>query len=121
MAAHGWLIQVFSNILVAYNGTDSGHGALDEAIELAAASRADVHLVGVAHPSTDEVRTQAGYRADTRPGHEDVIRISLRVAVEAFERRGCNVQTSLVIDSNPAAAIHALAISTMADLILLGH
>ncbi|TAL03252.1 MAG: universal stress protein [Rhodospirillaceae bacterium] len=112
---------MFSDILVAYDGTDGGQGLLDEAIELASTYRSKVRLVAVAHLQPGEMIAEAAYPVGLIAVHEDEMKKALAVAAAAFEQHGCHVETHLLIDNNPAAAIRDLALQMGADLIVLGH
>jgi nucleotide-binding universal stress UspA family protein len=112
---------MFSKILVAYDGGDASGDSLDEAITLASTFHAPVHLVAVIHLSTGEALAEAAYPTGMTPGSDDEMRRSLAAVSERFAAQGCNVQTHIVIDNNPAGAIRELAMELGVDLIVLGH
>jgi nucleotide-binding universal stress UspA family protein len=112
---------MFSEILVAYDGSDSGHDMLDEAVELAAAFRAKVHLAAVAQLSDAELLAEAAYPGGLEPAEEARMQRSLVKAAAKFAERGCAVETHPIIGTNPAASLRDMAFGLGVDLIILGH
>jgi nucleotide-binding universal stress UspA family protein len=112
---------MFSKIVVAYDGTESAHDILDEAVELAAKFRAKVHLLAVAYRTPGEIVADSVYATGEPPADEAAMRRAVKEAEALFVARGCTVETHVAIDDRPEAAIHELAAELHAELIILGH
>jgi nucleotide-binding universal stress UspA family protein len=113
--------KMFSEILVAYDGSDSAQDSLGEAIELASTYHAKVHLVAVVHLSNAELLAESAFPTGLRPHDEEAMQSSLASLATRFSARGCTVKTHVVIGNNPAATIRDLAIDLGVELIILGH
>jgi nucleotide-binding universal stress UspA family protein len=112
---------MFSEMLVAYDGSESAEESLAEAVTLARTFHANVHLVAVVHFSTAEIITESAFPAGLIPYDKENMERSLTRLAERFAGSGSNVETHVIIDNNPAAAIRDLAIMLGTDLIILGH
>src|SRR5436190_22705151 len=107
-------------ILIATDGSDSGHEAAELGLELADEQGAWAHVVHVA-PTVDVMPcSNFGFIAPSLP-HEFVEHDyePLRKAVELAEQKGMRIETKL-LQGTPADEIVAYADSIDADLIVVG-
>lgn len=110
---------MFSEILVAWDGSSNAQRGFEYAIEIAQRFKARVHVVSVAH-AADHAETDAERKAsfeDARHFYEQ----RSGPLLEAAQRKGVSVQTSVVEGGNPAAAILDAAHHIGADLIVVGR
>jgi nucleotide-binding universal stress UspA family protein len=112
---------MFSELLIAYDGSESAEETLAEAVTLARTFHANVHLVAVVHFSTSEMMAEGTFPAGLVPHDKEIMKGSLTRLADRFAASGCKVETHVIIDNNPAAAIRDLAITLGSDLIILGH
>ena len=112
---------MFSKIIVAYDGTESAHDILDEAVELAAKFQSSVHLLAVVTRSAGELIGDSAYATEQPAADTEAKRQAVQEAEALFTARGCAVETHVTLDDQPEAAIRDLAAELEADLIILGH
>jgi nucleotide-binding universal stress UspA family protein len=112
---------MYSHILVAFDGSDNGHEMLEEAVALAAVSRAKVELASIAQLSSSEVLAETALPTGIQPAAEKDLQAALVQVAQKFAARGCAVETHLIVGRDPAATIRGLAQDLKVDLIVLGH
>jgi nucleotide-binding universal stress UspA family protein len=112
---------MFSNILLAFDGTRGGREALRTAIALARQLGATVHLLSVVHLTPSELIAEG-----TMPGplielEEAALRCVLDEGVAELRAAGLRVDGTLSRGESPARDIADFAREIGADLIVLGH
>lgn len=112
--------DTMKKILIATDGSESAHEALDFGLELAEEQGATPFVVHVAPAVEVLPYTSFGTPAPTVPHHVDEQdRAPLSEAVELAARRGIQPKTELLV-GNPADEIVAFADTIDADLIVVG-
>jgi nucleotide-binding universal stress UspA family protein len=107
-------------ILIATDGSDSGHEAVEFGLELAEEQGAWAHVVHVAPLVDVAPYSNFGFIAPTLPHEFDERDYEpLQRAVELAEERGLRIETKL-LKGKPADEIVAYADSIDADLIVVG-
>jgi len=111
---------MYRKILLAYDGSSDGRGALDEAADIAMQSQAEVVLLAVVDVGMEVANVEG-----TGPGGaiDEQMRQVREVLAEGSERltaRGIKASTSFLA-GHPGERIAALAREIGADLIVLGH
>jgi nucleotide-binding universal stress UspA family protein len=104
---------MFSNILLAYDGTPPADLAFERAMEVARLAHAPLHVVAVAWSA--EVDTHASL---------DKARVQCWAYLRQLRRRGLDSQVDLdmeVVEGNCSEQIVATADRIGADLIVIGH
>jgi len=112
---------MFSNFLLAFDGTREGYEALHEATELAKRIGATVHLVSCIHLSPGALMAEgavAGSLFDLEAADMSQV---LNDGIAALKRDGLAVESSLCHGLSPALDIATLATEIGADLIVIGH
>ena len=109
---------MYRNILVAYDGSQGGDEALQQAGDLGSLCRSKIHLVAIVNLTETtlpvEGMTFVSERERTR------IERLLEQGLERLRRRGLSVTAEMKI-GHPAVEIDSLARHIRADLIVLGH
>jgi nucleotide-binding universal stress UspA family protein len=112
---------MFSNFLLAFDGTREGYEALHEATELAKRLGAKVHLVSCIHLTPGALMAEgavAGSILDLEAAEMGKV---LDAGIAALKREGMTAEGSLCHGINPALDIAELATKIGADLIVVGH
>lgn len=111
---------MYRRILLAFDGSQSGHEALHQGAELARLYGAQVMLVAVVAPDAGIVMAESVAPSGLPAFQfEDTERVLKEGAIE-LRRSGLSVQTSLC-QGNPALEIGRVAREWVADLIVVGH
>jgi nucleotide-binding universal stress UspA family protein len=112
---------MFSNFLLAFDGTREGHAALHEATELATRLGARLHLVSCIHLSPGALMAEGAVAGDIVDREAAEMSRVLSDGIAALKRDGLAVEGSLCPGLAPALDIAALAKQIGADLIVIGH
>jgi nucleotide-binding universal stress UspA family protein len=113
---------MYRKILLAYDGSEEGRTALLECSDLAALSKAEIHLVAVVPPPAPIMFSEAiapdmaVMMSDDNRRFEDVLADGVRILRE----RGYETAGRLA-RGEPVAEICALARELDADLVVVGH
>jgi nucleotide-binding universal stress UspA family protein len=113
-------IEMYKQILVAYDGSDAGRGALDECGSLAATLGAKIHLLAVI-PSLPGIMVTEGFIVEDghdleRQRYQDLLEDGL----SRLRWRGCVVDGEIA-HGEPVDEICECARRLNADLICVGH
>ncbi|MCB2073070.1 MAG: universal stress protein [Novosphingobium sp.] len=111
---------MFSNILLAYDGSGQHAAALHQAVELAQLCKAELHLLGVVVTTGTAGADRSAKVNDLFSGERKQIEDALGAVAEDLERQGINVATC-IRQGEPAHEIAAHAHEIKADLAVLGH
>jgi nucleotide-binding universal stress UspA family protein len=115
---------LFTRIVVGTDGSETAQGAVDQAIELARLSGAELHIVSAYQPvpgrrvQGEQLEAPADVQHEIGP-REDV-NLVLEAAAAAARKEGIEVQTHPV-EADPADAILNVAEKVTADLIVVGN
>jgi nucleotide-binding universal stress UspA family protein len=112
---------MFSNFLLAFDGTREGYEALHEATELAKRLGAKLHLVSCIHLSPGALMAEGAAVGRMFDLEAAEIGRALNDGIAALKRDGMTVEGSLCHGLSPARDIAALATQIGADLIVIGH
>lgn len=111
---------MYSRILLAYDGSDDGRRALDEAAGLAALTGAEVLLLGVIDIGMDAAVAQGVSVGSAVESQLDQLQQMLAEAAARLVAQG--IQASTRVETGQAGErIAAMARETGADLVVLGH
>lgn len=111
---------MYKKILLAYDGSRDGQGALKEGAELAKVCGAEVVLLAVVDTSPD-VATAEGYGSGVQTEDEvALIQGILDEGLKGLHEQGIAATATLVYGS-PADGIATAARSVGADLVVIGH
>ncbi len=111
---------MYKKILMAYNGTQEGRGALLECAELAAFSRAETHLLAVASMPSSMFLTEGFVPEELIDEEKKRMQSVLDEGLQALAQRGFSVTGHLAV-GEPVEEISRLATELQCDLIVLGH
>lgn len=115
---------MFTRIVVGTDGSETAQGAVDQAIELAKLSGAELHIVSAYQPVSgrrvqgEQLEAPADVQHEIGP-REDV-NLVLEAAAATARKAGIEVQTHPV-EADPADAILNVAEQVKADLIVVGN
>lgn len=111
---------MYSKVLLAYDGSESGRQALLECAEINDLLRAEIHLLAVA-PIAATLFVAEGFVADV-PQEEENARFAdvLKEGLEQLKARGVNAEGHLVT-GDAVREINRLALELKCDLIVVGH
>jgi nucleotide-binding universal stress UspA family protein len=112
---------MFSNFLLAFDGTREGYEALHEAADLAKRVGAKVHLVSCIHLSAGALMAEGAVASNLVDLEAVEMLKVLNDGIAALKRDGLAVESSLCHGISPALDIATLATEIGADLIVLGH
>jgi nucleotide-binding universal stress UspA family protein len=112
---------MFSNLLLAFDGTREGHAALNQAIDLAKRLGASVHLLSVVHLTPGELMAEGALAGNLLDLEETETHLVLIDGIAALKRAGLSADGSLCVGLNPAMEIVERARQIAADLIVIGH
>ncbi|MEP3275930.1 MAG: universal stress protein [Stappiaceae bacterium] len=114
---------MFSNILVAVDGSDQSDHALATACDIAQKYQAELHLVH--SPQLETVALAVGSGAfSVEPSQERVREAGKKVmdqAVSLADKQGCSPKSTIVGNANAAQEILDSAKKIDADLIVMGR
>ena len=111
---------MFKRILLAYDGSASGRGALLECSEVAELTKADIKLLAVT-PSMPPVYVGEGFiPTDTLDAEKERFRDVLEDGLRQLEAKGFTCQGQLSF-GEPVDEIARVAREWNADLIVMGH
>lgn len=111
---------MYRTILLAYDGSQQGHEALDQGAELASLCQARVYLFAVVAHELGVALAEAAAPSDLPEREYQEVRRVLAAGAEELRRAGLSVQTRLGT-GNPAEEIGRMAHEVGADLIVVGH
>jgi nucleotide-binding universal stress UspA family protein len=111
---------MYRKILMAYNGTREGKGALVECGEIAAFAQADTHLLAVATMPSSMFLTEGFLPEELIDEEKRRMEDVLEEGLAALRERGFNVTGHLAV-GEPVEEICRFARELKADLIVLGH
>jgi nucleotide-binding universal stress UspA family protein len=115
---------VFTRIVVGTDGSETAAEAVRQAVDLAKLAGATLSIVSAYAPvSSRRVQgEQSGAPADVQYeiGPREDVNLVLDAAAAAARKEGIEVQTH-PIEADPAEAIHSVAETTKADLIVVGN
>jgi nucleotide-binding universal stress UspA family protein len=112
-------VGMYQRILLAYDGSVEGRGALREGALLARRCEAQVFLLSVV-PMTPGLRMAEGAYCGAVAQHEDSLRDVLEAGAERLRALGFSPVTRLAV-GEPAQVIAAFAAEVRADLVVVGH
>lgn len=112
---------MFSNFLLAYDGTREGREALREATALAKRVAAKVHLLSVVHLTPGELMAEGALAGGMLEYEETETRRILAEGVAVLRSDGLEADGTVSLGPNPAHAIADMARQIGADLIVIGH
>lgn len=112
---------MFKRILIAYNGSDEGKRMLISSGELAAFTRAEMHLLAVAGMPSASLYASEGFLSEELI-EEDTKRAQeiLNEGIVQLQERGFTVAGHLAV-GDPVEKICSLALELNCDLIVVGH
>ena len=112
---------MFTNLLLAFDGTREGREALREAAALAGKLNAKVHLLSVVNLTAGEMMAESTVGADILEIEQNEMRKVLEEGIA--ELRNAGLEAAGALSQGPSAAqdIAAFARRIGADLIVLGH
>lgn len=114
---------MFSNILVAVDGSDQSNHALATACDIAQKYQSKLHLVH--SPQLETVALAVGSGAfSVEPSPEKINEAGKKVidaAVEQAQRQGCSTESTIIGNAYPADEILESAKKVDADLIVMGR
>ncbi len=112
---------MFERIVVGTDGSETATAALQQAVQLAAQSGAELHIVSGYHPKTGLRVTGAGSGVETwMVGSSDQVEGILRDAADVARRAKVTVKTHHE-EGDPAKALLTIAKQVEADLITVGN
>jgi len=116
-------VRMYSNILIAYNGTPESRLALEECIRLSPGPAAQIHLLAVATPMPIVLAGEFVAAVPTLD-EEEAERRAMGEVLEAgralLEKAGLNVSTHLEV-GEPVNVIADLVEQFRIDLVIVGH
>jgi nucleotide-binding universal stress UspA family protein len=112
---------MFSNLLLAFDGTREGRQALREAAALARRVDAKVHLLSVVHLTPGELLGESALPGALVESDEAEMDKVVREGLAELRREGLSAEGTLSRGPNPARDIADCARRIGADLIVLGH
>jgi nucleotide-binding universal stress UspA family protein len=112
---------MFSNVLLAFDGTREGRAALREAAALAKRLGAKVHLLSVVHLGPGALMAEAALAGTMLAYEEAETRRILDEGVAQFRADGLDADGTLTRGPDPAHDIAEAARDIGADLIVIGH
>jgi nucleotide-binding universal stress UspA family protein len=112
---------MFSNFLLAYDGTREGREALHEATLLAKRMGAAVHLLSVVRLTPGELMAEGALAGAILGAEEERSRKILNEGIERLKRDGLPATGTLTDGPSPARDIADVARRIGADLIVIGH
>src|SRR5690348_14132240 len=112
---------MFSNFLLAYDGTREGREALHEATLLARRVGASVHLLSIVQLTPGELMAEGALAGAVLDVEESRTREILHEGIELLKRDGLSAQGTVSNGPSPARDIAEVARRIRADLIVVGH
>jgi nucleotide-binding universal stress UspA family protein len=112
---------MYSNFLLAFDGTREGREALREATGLAKRVGAKVHLLSVVHLSPGELMAESGFAGGVLDYAEAQTRLILDEGIALLQGDGLEAAGTLSRGGDPARDIAEVARQVGADLIVIGH
>jgi nucleotide-binding universal stress UspA family protein len=111
---------MYRKILMAYNGTREGRGALTECAELAGFAKAETHLLAVATMPSSMFLTEGFLPEELIEEEKKRMQEVLDEGLKRLQERGFSVQGHLAV-GEPVDEICRSAREIGADLIVVGH
>jgi nucleotide-binding universal stress UspA family protein len=110
---------MYHTIVVAFDGSDAGADALHQAADLAHATRAQLHLLGVVVSSGGLLLDPAIVPLDVLEVERQALLAALLEVDQALRHRGVVAQT-VIRDGDPGREIIAYVEEVRADLVVIG-
>lgn len=110
---------MYHTIVVAFDGSDMGAAALQQAADLAHLTKAQLHLLGVVVSSGGLLLDPAMVPFDVLEVERQALLDALLQVSQALQQRGVMAQT-VIRDGEPAREIIAYVAEVRADLVVIG-
>ncbi len=111
---------MYRTILLAFDGSQSGHEALQQGVELAVLCNANVVLLAVLARELGVLLAEAAATSNLTERERAEVDVVLMKGAKKLRDAGLSVETQLGI-GNPAKEIGRVAREMEADLIVIGH
>jgi nucleotide-binding universal stress UspA family protein len=111
---------MYSSILIAYDGTNHGKAALDQATALARLCGSEIHLLGIVRTSGFSALAEGAGPTDVWGEERKQIEAAMASAVQQLQEAGLKV-SSEIREGDPGNEIIDAAFTLWPDLVIVGH